>query len=460
LPNKTAGRFLSPEGSGNDQKLGHFMMARQRSLLSLMVVTGLSTGMLAGSALPSFAGAFALREQSAQGQGMSFAGVAAGGGGLGSMFWNPATMTDYPGITSSFVLTGIMPNGFIRPSPFTPTAIFGRSDTQVIDNGLVPGAYGAYQFNEQIWLGVSVNSPFGLMSRPGFNWAGQVYGRSARVFSLEVSPSAAYKINDWISVAVGLQVEYFKARLNQAVGIFPNAPSAILDADDTGIGYTAGVTLKPTAWTEAGIGFRSMVHESLAGSLTTLAGALPAKANVNLPEQVTAGVRQMITNDWAVLGGFEWTNWSRLGIVPVTTAGFPVTAVPFKYKDGYTASLGVEYAWSPALTLRAGLAYEWSPIDVSNRTVLLPDSDRIWASVGLTYHISNKLTFDGGYSHGELTKGKIQILPGSTQFALVGLPFVADTKHARFDIFSGSLTYRWDDTSQTIPVTQPIIRKY
>ena len=435
-------------------------MATHRALLSLTAAVGLSAGILATSALPAFAGAFGLREQSAEGQGMSFAGVAAGGGGLGSMFWNPATMTDYPGITSSFVLTGISPNGFIRPSPLTPTAIFGRSDTSVIKDGLVPSAYGAYQFNDQLWLGISINAPFGLMSKPGFTWAGQVYGRSARVFSADVSPSAAYKINDWISVAVGLQIEYFKARITQALGILPNAPSAILDADDTGIGYTAGVTLKPTAWTEAGIGFRSTVHESLGGSLTTPAGALPIKANANLPEQLTAGVRQVINSEWTVLGGVEWDNWSRLGIVPVTASGFPVTAVPLKYKDGYMASLGVEYAWSPALTLRAGLAYEWSPIDLSNRTVLLPDSNRVWASVGITYHISNKLTFDGGYSHGELTSGKIQILPGSTQFALVGLPFLASPKHDRFDIFSASLTYRWDDTSQTIPVTQPIIRKY
>ena len=44
------------------------------------------------------AGGFGIREQSATAQGESFAGVAAGSGGLSSMFWNPATITMTPGI--------------------------------------------------------------------------------------------------------------------------------------------------------------------------------------------------------------------------------------------------------------------------------------------------------------------------------------------------------------------------
>jgi long-chain fatty acid transport protein len=431
------------------------MNAKNRALLTLAALAGLQ----ASTSLPALAGAFGLREQSAQGQGMSFAGMAAGGGGLSSMFWNPATMTDFPGITSSWNATGIFPGGSIKPTFPTPTLGFGPSSSGVILDGFVWAGYGAYQFNDNLWFGYSTNSPFGLFSKPGFQWAGQVYGQSAKVVSFSVSPSAAYKINDWISVAVGLQIEYFKTRLTQSLGVLPTSPLATIEGDDTGVGYTAGVTLKPTAWTEIGLGFRSMVHEAVGGSLTTPAGAIPVKANINLPETATLGVRQIINAQWTVLGGFEWTNWSRLGIVPVTFNGLPVNAVPFKYKDGYTASLGVEYAWSEAITLRTGVAYEWSPIDLSNREVLLPDANRIWASIGATYHYSDKLSFDVGYSHGFLQHAKIQVTPGHPQFPAVGLPFFADVRDPHFDIISASLTYRWDDPTKTIPVA-PIIRKY
>jgi long-chain fatty acid transport protein len=438
----------------NRTGLGVCMIVTRGSLLRVAAATGL----LLTSSWPALAGAFAVREQSAEGQGMSFAGVAAGGGGLSSMFWNPATMTDYPGITSSFVASGIFPNGSINPSPLTPTAVFGSSSGTILD-GFVPASYGAYQFNDHLWFGYSETVPFGLQSKPGFAWAGQVYGRSAKVLSFDVAPSLAYKINDWISIAAGLQVEYFKARFTQALGVLPTSPSAILTGDDTSVGYTLGATLKPTPFTEIGLGFNSSVRESLGGSLTTPASVLPIKANINLPEKLTLGVRQQINAQWTLLGGVEWDNWSRLGIVPVTFNSIPVTDVPFKYKDGYFASLGAEYAWSPALMLRAGVAYERSPIDTGNREVLLPDANRIWASVGASYRYSEKLSFDVGYSHGFLARDSIAVVPGHPQFPTVGLPFIASVKNARFDIVSAAVTYRWDNPAETIPVTQPIIRK-
>ena len=45
----------------------------------------------------AYAGGFAVREQSARAQGMSFAGAASASGQLSSMFWNPATITMNPG---------------------------------------------------------------------------------------------------------------------------------------------------------------------------------------------------------------------------------------------------------------------------------------------------------------------------------------------------------------------------
>ena len=54
------------------------------------------------------AGGLAVREQSAYGQGTSFAGVAAGGS-LSSMFWNPATMTQQAGLQIESAVSGLIP---------------------------------------------------------------------------------------------------------------------------------------------------------------------------------------------------------------------------------------------------------------------------------------------------------------------------------------------------------------
>ena len=65
------------------------------------------------------AGAFAVRTQSAYGQGSSFAGIAAGGS-LSSMFWNPANLTDVRRGEIEAVGTGIFPDVDVKLDPVPP----------------------------------------------------------------------------------------------------------------------------------------------------------------------------------------------------------------------------------------------------------------------------------------------------------------------------------------------------
>ena len=78
-----------------------------RSLKTLLLA-GCGAGVLLAASTAANAGGFAVREQSAWGEGSSYAGVAAGGS-LSAMFWNPATMTQMPGIQSESVVSVILP---------------------------------------------------------------------------------------------------------------------------------------------------------------------------------------------------------------------------------------------------------------------------------------------------------------------------------------------------------------
>ena len=117
-------------------------------LVALVAVTGAAN-----------AGGFAIREESAWGQGASFAGVAAGGSSS-AMFWNPATMTQIPGIQSNSVWSGIMPYAANTPGTSMRSRFGGTGDTA--NDALVPAAYYTWQFRPDMWFGLSVNSPFGL----------------------------------------------------------------------------------------------------------------------------------------------------------------------------------------------------------------------------------------------------------------------------------------------------------
>jgi long-chain fatty acid transport protein len=70
-----------------------------RRVKSILLACSAAGVVLAATAAAN-AGGLAVREQSAYGQGSSYAGVAAGGS-LSSMFWNPATLTQVPGLQAS-----------------------------------------------------------------------------------------------------------------------------------------------------------------------------------------------------------------------------------------------------------------------------------------------------------------------------------------------------------------------
>lgn len=405
------------------------------------------------------AGSFALREQSARGLGISFAGAAAGSAGLSSVFWNPATITMNPGLTLESSLSLVVPKSTLKPDLFTLQTVRAVGGVPVDSGnisqaGVLPASSAALQINDRLWLGITTNTPYGFITKPNQNWAGQIYGRTSKVFSLNATPIVGFKVNDWLSLGAGLQVQYFDVTLRQASGVAFGATNVTLEGDNTNVGYTLGATITPFEGTQIGIGFRSSIHHELEGSLFPRPGVtIPVRAKVNLPEVITVGVSQRIDERWKVMAGVEWTNWSRLNRVAVTNqiTGTPATALKFEYDDGWFFNLGAEYAVNERLTLRGGLGYELSPVSDRVRNVRIPDADRLWTTLGASYKWNDRLTFDVAYAHLFVKSAPVRIVPGHVDY--VGLPFVAELKPSA-DIVSVGMRYAWDDPKKPVAIFQ------
>ena len=418
----------------------------------LMACSGLAA--LVAATADANAGGFAVREQSAWGQGTSFAGVAAGGS-ASAMFWNPATMTQIPGLQSESVLSGIMPSSTNSPTAAGPfLGLGGTGDTAT--DALVPGAYYIWQFKPDMWLGLSVNSPFGLSVSFPIVWAGGQYAAgSSFLKTYNATPSFAWRLNDLISVGVGVQIQYAKADLSHCVTApCPTGPLAELSGNDWGYGFTAGVTLTPTPTTTVGIGYRSGINQKIDGTTTVFGiGSAAASTTINLPDTVSVGLRQRLTSQWTGLATVEWSNWSRIGTSAVAAGPFSTT-LPFQYKDGWLFSVGAEYMWSQALTLRGGVGFEKSPITDDVRTPLLPDNDRLWLSAGGTYQWSPKISFDLAYTHLFVKSTPINITAASGNPWFTGVSYVGDVS-SHVDIVSVGFHYRWDNPAPAPVSTLP-----
>jgi len=420
--------------------MGHSLGRRGLILSSAMLILPILSQSV-------FAGGFALREQSSYYQGLSFAGNATTGPSISSVFWNPATITGArDGLTAEFHNTLIVPRSYVDVSPSSTLAAYGNSG-DIGSDAWIGSNYVSYNVNDRLYLGLGINAPFGLSTKPNFTWAGQVYNRSSKVFSVNANPMIGYKINDRISVGFGAQIQYLSVRLKSASGVAVGAASTVLEGDDVGIGVTAGVTIRPMKGTEIGLGYRSGVSHGLSGTLFTpvAAGALPPgtyniTADLITTDTVTLSAKQSVNEKLRLLGSVEWANWSRLKqpAVKLASSGTQVTSLRFNYDDGYFVALGAEYDYNEQLTFRAGAAYEWSPIDTAIRSARLPDNDRIWVSGGATYNVNDRLSLDFGYSHIFGTDTKLRVGPGHQDFN--GVSLIADVDSS-VDILSASLRY-------------------
>jgi long-chain fatty acid transport protein len=434
---------------------------------------GTALGLLVIATAQASAGGLAVREQSVYGQGSSFAGIAAGGA-LSSMFWNPATMTQFSGVVSETDVSGIFPYASNTPtSGLLVGPPFNLGGTSNVGNAtLVPAGYTSYQLSPNLWFGVSINAPFGLSENYPDNWAGRFYASGDQLLkTYNATPSLAWQINNWISVGAGVQIQYAKASFQKGLPApgFPGLGSfASLEGTGWGFGATAGLTLTPTPTTTIGLGWRSGINQKIEGVLATNAGFGAATATtpgsvtttVDLPDVVSLGIRQRLDPQWTLLGTVEWTNWSRIGTAsilqlsgaPATVLGAPVK-VAFQWKDGWFFSGGAEYIWSDRLTVRGGLGYEISPVTDQVRTPIVPDNDRFWASVGATWQVIKGVHFDVAYSHIWVKDPNLNLVAGNPTFFTIpgvgGASYVGNV-NAHVDVLSAALVIRMDDLEPTL----------
>jgi long-chain fatty acid transport protein len=415
------------------------------------------------------AGAFAVREQSAYFQGMSFAGAAAGQE-LSSMFWNSAAAAAAPGMNSETHVALVVPHTEVES---TGTSLLDGAlglDTksgQIGDPTPVPASYFNYQINEKLFVGMAINGQYGFTTKAeNADFAGTPIATTSKIFSINFNPTVAYKISPELTIGVGAQILYADLALTStnSEGVTAAATRGAIvssgrrtEADDWGFGGTAGILWQPAPGTSIGVGYRSQIELEGKGTCTgfglsniaagqiggnatgCLVGA-NVEADLTLPDLVTASFRQRLNDQWTVLGTVEWQNWSVVGERAEfkNAAGQTVDVFPLDYDDGWFFSLGGEYKYSPDWTFRAGLGYELSPISDEVRNVSLPDNDRIWLSFGASHRLTEKITIDLAYTH--LFVKDAPVKTASALGTLIEAEATGD-----IDILAASFKYHWGE---------------
>ncbi|MGV7210084.1 OmpP1/FadL family transporter [Oxalobacteraceae bacterium A2-2] len=424
----------------------------KKAYLPLIIAAAL--GALATGAQAS---GYRFGSQSVSGQGTADAN-AAEANDPSVIFYNPAGLSRLGGTQVSGGVTVVVPHSTFTDTGstrFTGTAVGGTAaDGYAPDAVAAPSVYFSKQLNDQWTAGLGMFVPYGAKLDYGNSWTGRYALSNIKLEAITLNPSVAFKLNQQHAFGFGIDFEYMKAELGQAVDIpgtvrYLNSAAgaatgaalvkqiaalggnpALLstagdghgenDGKDWGYGFNLGYMFTLDEATRFGLAYRSSIAHKLKGDTVWDFSSVTSDAVVNkviaaasrrvnsaalvrlrTPETLSANVFHQFDDKWAGMADVTWTRNSRLGDLhiefPGTTEGDEV--IRQQWKNTVRVSLGANYAYNEKTTLRAGLAYDQSPVRSAELThPALPDSDRMQYSIGANYKLSPKSSIDLAYS--------------------------------------------------------------
>lgn len=408
---------------------------------SIAVMTmGLSSGVQAAG--------FYLQEQSASGLGSAFAGSAAQPRDASVIFFNPAGMTYLEGGNANLGVHVLVPKSKMKDDGSTlPAGSPGSSG----DGGNpysvspIPNAYISQQITDQLWVGLGISAPFGLSGEYDDGWFGRYDSTKTKLTTIDVTPSVAFKVNDWVSIGGGVIIQRADAKLENNLNAGGEGLQS-LKGKDTTVGWKAGALFEPVKGTRLGVDYRSEIKHTLEGRLKIDgSGAgdtdIPGKADLALPAIASIGLAHDVNDRLTLLGSATWFGWDSFDEIQVmsvinTPVGAPVLQ---GYQNTWAYSVGFDYKLDDQWTVRAGYQYDETPTTDEFRTSRTPDGDRHWFSGGATYKLNDQWSFDlsGTYIHIEDEEINLQ-----RNIALNPANFKANTE-GHVVIVAGGLNYKF-----------------
>ena len=415
--------------------MNNFLTIRPTALILILVSISINQVQAAG---------FALINNNASGMGAAYSGASSIADDASTVFFNPAGMirlSDEQMVVAAHMISPQAQfknqgsNAVLMPPAGSPLS--GAND----DGGqasLVANFFYTLPIDDKLTFGFGINTPFGLKTTYDKNWVGRYHAVNSELLTINMNPSIAYKLSNELAIGGGINAQYAEAKLSSAIDFgtlcFALAPSpaatcsalgttpqqadglASVTGDDFSFGWNIGVLFQPTASTRIGATYRSQVKHTLKGQadFTVPAAAdafigpsgafvdTGASAKLTLPELVSVSVFHKTNNKIDLMADITWTGWNSFQELRIEydNASQPDSVTTENWENVFRYSVGMQYHLNNKWLLRSGLAFDKTPVPCTERrTPRAPGLDRTWLSLGFSYVLQEKLTFDFGYTH-------------------------------------------------------------
>jgi len=401
---------------------------------------------------------FQLNEFSSSGLGRAYSGEGAIADDAANASRNPALimMYDRPMFSGGAI--------FVDPDVnVTGRSIIGNDSSQdnIAPTAWVPNLHFVAPINDQFGWGASVTSNYGLATEFNDSLAAGSMGGTTDLETLNLNLSGAYRLNNSWSFGLGFDAVYARAKVERYAGDLPqiigaNIPALVrsgqltpqqaaavgaqaggisrdtqiahLKGDEWGFGWNAGLLYEVdknnryalTYRSEIKIDFDGDYKSNLPPTLNPINAALglglpygtggstiDGSLSLNLPEMWEVSGYNRVAPKWAVHYSLAYTSWSQFQELKAKGDGGNTLFYKDEgFKDSYRIALGTTYYMDDSWTFRSGIAFDDSPVPANQRSISIPDQDRLWLSAGTTYAFNKDASVDAGvsYMHGQHVK--------------------------------------------------------
>lgn len=393
---------------------------------------------LLNASLVSFLAAVSSHALASGFQLFEYNGIVAGDAGAGgaaiaedasTSFINPAGLTRLKNQQVVIAGTAVLAKTQYEGSSRFTTASAGSTSTMTgtskgNDTGIIPAFYYAAPINQRLVFGFGVSVPFGLSTKYADTAFTRYAATKSELSAIDISPSLAFKVNEHLSLGLGLDIEKMSATLDSWSGA-PALGTAYDSAShnegtDWGYGWHAGALYEFNPATRVGLSYRSQAvfHPSGTSTLTGLinptgASSAALRTNITLPAMSTLSVYHDVTDRWALMGSVNYTEWSSVKTISLynvqgsSGSVIPEVNLAQNFRNTWRFAVGTNYKIDPKWMVRAGVGYDQTPTNNTDRSIRLPDGNRTLVALGARYQATKMVGIDVGYTHLFMKDGPI-----------------------------------------------------
>ncbi|AOY57084.1 membrane protein, predicted to be involved in aromatic hydrocarbon degradation [Desulfococcus multivorans] len=260
-------------------------------------------------------------------------------------------------------------------------------------------------------FGFSITEPYGLAKC----WEDPFPKTFAEEFELKViefNPTAAYRFNDYISIAGGVRFLYNDASVKSSGVVTPTGLTATrdLEGDTTEWGYNLALSVRPNSNSNIAVTYRSNVDLDFEGD--AVLGTNLFQTTVKTDAEVTVPAPAVLT----IAGAYTfdkltvelqwdrtfWSEYETLDFNYDTPLMNPVLAafdqpIPKDWDDTDAFRIGLTYQMTNVVALMAGFAYDENPAPDDTLGFELPDSDAWLYSLGARFTLNPNMEIGVGF---------------------------------------------------------------